>query len=241
MGAEKFLTFRLTVGDLDCYNRLTPYSVSNLFQEIASLHAEELGYGYDFMIKKSLAWIVARNKITFIKTRNIGKNVTIKTWPHPNGRFDFIRDYLLYDENNELIAKGSSKWLVYDLNRKFLCSSKGIMEGLEFNNEKVYDEKIEKINYGNLEDFTLILTHQIQYSDLDHYGHMNNAKYLVLMMNALALKENEEFVEVQVDYINQGYLGRKIDIYKKKVDNIYYLVGKDEDNVIFAIKASVSA
>ena len=111
------------------------------------------------------------------------------------------------------------------------------MEGLEFNNEKVYDEKIEKINYGNLEDFTLILTHQIQYSDLDHYGH----KYLVLMMNALALKENEEFVEVQVDYINQGYLGRKIDIYKKKVDNIYYLVGKDEDNVIFAIKASVSA
>lgn len=241
MGVEKKLAFRLTVGDTDCYDRLTPYSISNLFQEVASLHAEDLGCGYDVMIAKNLAWIVARNKITIIKSKNVGKNVIVKTWPHPNGRFDFERDYLLFNENNELLAKGSSKWLIYDLKRNFLCSSKGIMEDVDFSLEKVYEEKFDKIDYGKIEDFELVLKHQIVFSDLDHYGHMNNAKYFVLMMDALNLNENEVLNEIQVDYINQGYLNRIIDIYKKKIDNTYYLLGKDEDKIIFAIKANIKA
>lgn len=241
MGVEKDLEFRLTVGDFDCYDRLTAYSIGNLFQEIAALHAEELGCGYEVMINKDLAWIVARNKITIINQKLVTKNVKVKTWPHPNGRFDFERDYLLYNENNEIIAKGSSKWLVYNLKKNFLCSSKGIMENIDFKEEKLYEEKFDKINYGNLEDYTFALKHQIVFSDLDHYGHMNNAKYLIIMMDALNLKENENIEDLQVDYINQGYLGRVLDIYKKKENDYYYLIGKDEEKIIFAIKTKIRA
>ena len=51
------------------------------------------------MNAKNLAWIIARNKITIYKNKNIGKIVKVKTWPQPNGRFEFVRDYLLFDEN----------------------------------------------------------------------------------------------------------------------------------------------
>jgi len=177
MGVKKEIEYRLTVGDLDRYDRLTPYSISNLFQEIASIHAEELGCGYDVMIAKNLAWIVARNRITIIDSNKVSKIVKVRTWPHPNGRFDFDRDYLLFDENDNLVAKGTSKWLVYDLKKNFLCSSKGIMEGIDFETNSVYDTKLGKIDYGNPDDYTFIYDHKIMYSDLDHYGHMNNAKY----------------------------------------------------------------
>ena len=80
MGVEKELTFRLTIGDMDKYDRITPYSISNMFQEIASLHAEDLGCGYDFMINKSLAWIVVRNRITLYKSKSIGKVVKVKNY-----------------------------------------------------------------------------------------------------------------------------------------------------------------
>ena len=241
MGVEKKLTFRLTVGDLDRYDRLTCYSISNLFQEIASLHAEELGVGYEVMKEKGLAWIVARNKITIVNSQNVSKVVTVHTWPHPNGRFDFERDYVMYNENNEVIAKGSSKWLVYDLKRNFLCSSKGIMENIDFKDDKVYLEKFDKIHYGNIDDYSLELTHRISFTDLDHYGHMNNAKYFVIMMDALNLDENDVIEEVQIDYLNQGYLDKSIDVYKKKEEDYYYLVGKDEDKIIFAIKVKIKA
>ena len=72
MKANKTLEFRLTAGDLDVYDHLTPYTISNLFQEAASLHAEELNVGYEVMKEKDLAWIVARNKITIIDTINVG-------------------------------------------------------------------------------------------------------------------------------------------------------------------------
>lgn len=236
MKAEKELTFRLTVGDLDQYDRITPYAISNLFQEIAALHAEELGVGYEVMNNKNLAWIIARNKIDIINHNNITKIVKVHTWPHPNGRFDFERDYLLYNENNELIAKGTSKWLVYDLKRNFLCSSKGIMEDIDFKEDKLYEEKFDKIVYGDINEFKKIYEYKISYLDLDHYGHMNNAKYLNVMMNALNLSNVDNIYQLQIDYINQGYFNEVIDVYKKEEQDFTYLIGKNLDKIIFAIK-----
>ena len=115
------------------------------------------------------------------------------------------------------------------------------MEGIEFKEDKAYDDKFDKIEYGSLDEYTFVFTQKIAYTDLDHYNHMNNAKYLLMMMNALRLDENEYFDNIQVDYLNQGYLDHNIDVYKKKVDNVYYLLGKDEEKIIFVIKANIKA
>ena len=241
MGVNKTLEFRLTVGDKDLYDNITPYCISNLFQEIASLHAEELGVGYEVMNEKKLAWIIARNKISIIDHSKLTNIVKVKTWPLPNGRFDFDREYLLFNENDELIAKGTSKWLVYDLKRNFLCSSKGIMENIEFDTIKNYNEPFNKINYGNLNDYSFIYDKKIMFSDLDHYGHMNNAKYLIILSDTLKLNKDELIVEVQVDYLNQGYLDDVISIFVKKENNEYYIVGKNQDKIIFVIKTKIKA
>ena len=90
MKANKTLEFRLTAGDLDVYDHLTPYTISNLFQEAASLHAEELNVGYEIMKEKDLAWIVARNKITIIDPINVVRAayiinfIAIVKFPYPN-------------------------------------------------------------------------------------------------------------------------------------------------------------
>lgn len=235
MKNEIELEFRLTVGDLDRNDNLSFYTISNLFQEVATVHAEELNVGYNKMKEKNLAWIIARNKITVLRNLNNSKNVKVKSWPHPNGRFDFDRDYLLYDDNDNLVAKGTSKWLVYDLKRKFLCSSKGIMEDVLFKEDKNYETKLDKINYGDLNDYEFIQEYKIQKSDIDHYGHMNNAKYFILMENTLDI-ENKDIYDVQIDYLNQGYLNDILKIYRKKIGNEYYLIGKNNDIIIFAIK-----
>lgn len=239
MKAIKELDFRLTVGDLNQFDLIRPYSICNLFQEMASIHAEELNVGYDVMIKENKAWIIARTKINIIKHNLDNKVVKVKTWPHPNGRFDFDRDYIMYNSNNEIIAKGMSKWLVYDLKRGFLSSSKGIMENVDFLEDKNYDSKFEKINYGDLSEYKFAMKYQIMNSDIDHYEHMNNAKYFILIENVLSLSEEQLIDEIQVDYINQGYLNRYLDIYIKKIDNEYYIIGKDEDNIIFVSKVKI--
>ena len=115
----------------------------------------------------------------------------------------------------------------------------GIMEDIEFETKRNYEEKFEKINYGDLNDFSLVYEKKINFSDLDHYGHMNNAKYLVILMDSLNLNKDDLIEEIQVDYINQGYKGHILKVYLKKENNINYLVGKDSDNIIFVIKAKI--
>ena len=100
-------------------------------------------------------------------------------------------------------------------------------------------EKFEKINYGDLNDFNLVYEKKINFSDLDHYGHMNNAKYLVILMDSLNLNKDDLIEEIQVDYINQGYKDHVLKVYLKKENHTMYIVGKDLDNIIFVIKAKI--
>ena len=44
---------------------------------------------------------------------------------------------------------------------------------------------------------------------------------------------------LQIDYINQGYLGHTLSLFKYSDNNIKYLLGKDEDKVIFIIKLKI--
>ena len=94
-----------------------------------------------------------------------------------------------------------------------------------------YDYSNQKIKYS----------HTIKNSDLDHYGHMNNAKYLMILSDALRFTKDELIEEVQVDYLNQGYLDDVISVYSKKENNEYYIVGKNLDKVIFVIKTKIKA
>jgi acyl-CoA thioesterase FadM len=214
-GAGKSTFLRILTGELDSttgHIAIDPdkrVSVlkqnQNAYDEFSIMDTVIMGNAhlYEVMKEKDLAWIVARNKITIINPINVGKVVKVNTWPLPNGRFDFDREYLLYNEEGNLIAKGTSKWLVYNLKRNFLCSSKGIMEDIEFETKRNYEEKFEKINYGDLNDFNLVYEKKINFSDLDHYGHMNNAKYLVILVDSLNLNKDDLIEEIQVDYINK--------------------------------------
>jgi acyl-ACP thioesterase len=113
------------------------------------------------------------------------------------------------------------------------------MENIEFDTIKNYNEPFNKINYGDLNEYSFIYDKKIMFSDLDHYGHMNNAKYLVILMDSLNLNKDDLIEEIQVDYINQGYKDHVLKVYLKKENNINYLVGKDLDNIIFVIKAKI--
>ena len=42
-------------------------------------------------------------------------------------------------------------------------------------------------------------------------------------------------------FLNQGYLDDVISVYVKKENNEYYLVGKNNDKIIFVIKTKIKA
>ena len=50
----------------DVNDKISPKSILNIFQDVASYHAGEIGVGYEDMLAKNLYWVLSRIKYDII-------------------------------------------------------------------------------------------------------------------------------------------------------------------------------
>ncbi|MCH5179604.1 MAG: hypothetical protein J1F32_00080 [Erysipelotrichales bacterium] len=226
-------SFRLTTGSFDHHDQIRPYAVLDLFQEVAGTHAEILNIGFQALYNQDIIWVLARNKYIVERAIPVSSNIKVKTWPHPNGRFDFIRDYEIYDEQGNLCIRGTSKWCLVNYKKmRIVPTTYAKIEG-DFYHHEAIPGPVDKIPYEKDESFKLVDTHIVQVSDLDHNGHMNNAKYAELLINVLNLKKEEEIISVEFDYLEQLFLHDKIVLCLKRDEKEAILIGEKDHKACF--------
>lgn len=215
--------FTLTTGSLDNYDNFRPYAILDLFQEVAGEHAYLLGLGYQAMIEKNYAWVITKNKYQIYKYPTSNEIVKVITWPSVAGRADFDRNYKIVNQNNEVIVRGISKWCIIDVTTRKICRSGNI----DYNGEFYEEETLEFDRINNLpkEELTFLYNHVVRSSQLDHYQHLNNAKYSDIILDALDLNENQEIFEIQINNQREVRKGETIEVYSKKTDEGYLLYG----------------
>ena len=178
---------------------------------MASMHASKLNVGFDDLMKNNITWVLARVK--FEKVSKIYQDLPLvgKTWPHPHNRFDSVRDYLIFDDKGNVLAKGSSLWCLINFKTgRLLPTNSAPIEG-DFVEDSVYENKLEKINY----DETLLeslSTYRVVLSDIDCNQHMNNAKYAELVYNLLTKEESELLNSMEINYLQQAFLGDELNL-----------------------------
>ena len=178
---RKYLIHASFVGDDDL---IRPASVLDLFQDEASIHAGILGMGFKDMYHKDLLWIVNYQEIDYIgRVPAHCEEVMVSTWPHERKRLDYIREYEIRDLDGNLLISGIASWFTIDLKSRKLVKD----DGVNFNGEYY-----ELTNYPNFRRGRMDLKpigdvvkwdYRVCYTDLDHNGHMNNAKYLDVIYN----------------------------------------------------------
>ena len=129
----------------DINERLTAKSILSIFQDVASIHAEEIGVGYEAMVKNNLYWVLSRVKFDIIKMPFINQTVIVETWPHVKGRIDFDRDIRILSEEGEVLIIGTSKWCVIDAVSRMLQRTENVNYVGEYYNEVNYEDRFNKI------------------------------------------------------------------------------------------------
>ena len=124
--------FELRISDFDCFDKIKPSVILDFFQDVAGEHADILSVGFNDLIKKDLIWVLVRTKYEVIKEPTLYSKIKVRTWPHPKGRIDFDRDYLILDENNNVLIKGTSKWVIVNYKTRRLSLTKDIDFNIEF-------------------------------------------------------------------------------------------------------------
>lgn len=200
MTLERELDYRLRWMDFDRYGRLQPASVFDIFQDAATIHANEMGMSRDAMVQRGVFWAVVRSKLEIVKAPEQCQAVKVRTWPHTPTRFSFLRDFTMRDAAGDLLVKAMNEWVLMDLESRTFVSVKDYYSGPDdFDETRAFEGKLRKIAdfaEGNRPVVEIVP----RYSDIDVNGHVNNARYANYVIDALNPDERGAMKTLQIDY-----------------------------------------
>lgn len=227
-------TFPLRTCDFDRYSRLLPGAVLDIFQEVAGSHANQLGVGFDQMLKKDLMWVITKVKFEILKNPETHTSVRVVTWPLAPSKITLQREYEIYSLDGELLVKGSSEWVFMHSSLRKFMPAVDVYPLSEFCQKKVFDEKFTKIGKCEFEtDFVGITP---QFCDFDLNGHVNNTKYANFVLNQISPKENEILFSMQIDYHREIRGDESIKLYLKRENSSVFAKGEKNNEVLFNCK-----
>lgn len=227
--------YRIMVSDVDFTKKLKLSAAFNYFQEIAGLHAENLGIGFNTIEQEyGSVWVLTRMRVDITKYPVWDEEVIIETWPLTPGKYEFERDYLVKDSEGEIIARAASLWVILDVKTRKLKRATDIAAYFpETIGERAINCPLGKIKpIGEPE---VVYKRVIGCSDIDINGHLNNSKYIDFIMDCFTMEQLKKYQanSIQVNYLNEAFPGDTIALYKyagASETNRVYVEGINEKN-----------
>jgi len=217
---EKNFTVRYS--EVDQNNNITLISILKYFQEVGCLHAEMFGMG----IEHKYAWVIIQWKVEVLGKVKWNEDIIVKTWPSGITGPYFMRDYEIY-KGNELIAIGTSKWVLTDSETHGLIKmTDEIIDMFEIVDKKVFNEPPSKLK--TTDEYTELVKHNVGLFDLDTNQHVNNIRYVEIAYEIF--NNNTNYVEVM--YKHAAVYGDVLHCY----NNNGIITMKNKDNISAIIK-----
>jgi len=150
-----------------------------------------------------------------------------------------MRDFLLFNKQNEIICKATTGWLLLDL--KTLRPK--ILPKV-FPEVKFWDEKSALSDlpgkFPIVNDLTNIYTQTINYSDIDLNQHVNNAKYIEFLLNCYdeEFHKNHYMKNLMISFMSETKFGAKLELRKdlktgKEAGHYLEAINLDTQKVVF--------
>ncbi len=226
-------TFDVRYRDVDFKDELKPSSAFSYFEEVASLSADKIGLGMDFLKPKGYAFVLSNVVCEFLRPIKHGESIVARTWPLPPSFATFGREYLLLSDG-ETVAKASSRWCLLDFASGKLLTAKAVdnQDYSRYKTEKVFESVCWKIPAFPLEEGLLSFATTVANSEYDHNFHVNNTRYIDYFFNCFSVAELAERTpkNVSVSYVKQCREGDCLSFYRKKTDkNTFLLLGVNQN------------
>jgi len=179
-------TFVVRANELDRHGFATAPALCNFLQELAGVHATELGLGIDDLLaQEGLTWMMAGLHLEFHKQAQWRDAITVTTWPSGSrGRLMATRDFLAHDQHGDTILTGVSEWLMVERQ-----SSKIVR--LPDHVRQLAPDGIERAPIDGdykIPPFTTPRWCQqmaVRRAEIDINGHANNVHYVTWLLEAL--------------------------------------------------------
>lgn len=184
------------------------------FQEVASDHVDSHSIGIHDLIKKDLMWVVLQTKFEICETGRPGDAVWLKTWFLPPRHKVAQREYQITDLEDHVMVKGTSRWIVMNAATRQVDSRLDeVLSGQDSCLNKNFEKRMALMRDFEAEGKEVeIIPGE---TAIDFNGHVNNARYLEYMCDALGNEMNCRSI-VQIDYHKEMRCGEALRLFTQK-------------------------
>ena len=235
------LPYEITSADTDMFGRLRLGAFVNFLIQSAIRSADKLGFGMENMNTQSLFWVLSRFTLQIEKVPVWYDKITIETWPKDIHKILYLRDYIIRDDKNNVIARATSGWLALNsethrpghvnpeqLNQFTLLKDKhSITEP---------PERLPAVNGDNAFSFTA------EYFDIDLNKHLTSTRYIDKIMDSFSMEfHSENYPQLlSMNYMKETRLGDIISLRKEQANgNEFHFQGENESLNTTAFRSKI--
>ena len=168
--------------DVDKQFKLKIPAIFRYFQDVALLATEAVGADSISLSKKNIDWVITRMAVEIKRLPKCDEEITVCTHPGKDMAMLYPRYFYIMDAKGEIIVSSSSIWALIDNTTRKVIVDRDVISKLPPENYDCQLALPEKIALPVNKQF--IEKRTIHYSDLDFNSHMNNVRYVELLMDA---------------------------------------------------------
>lgn len=219
--------YELRAADFDAFDRIHPSSVLELLQDVAGIHANELGVGFHALMEQNTIWVLTKVRYRVVRQPRRYERVVVRTWPLRPGRVSFRREYEMETPEGEVLLHGTSEWVVVHSEKRCVLPAGDLYPSDDYRQDTQWEGRLAKVNDGICEEDGC--TVRAAFTDLDINGHVNNAKYANYVVNALPPAEGKVITEFAIDYHREVLQGRDVRICCREEEGAIFARGLSEE------------
>lgn len=223
------MNFSLRSSDFDAQGRIKPSAVLDIFQEVATRHAEELGTGFDEMLAHKMFWVLTKVRYTVHNPLHFQQDVKVLTRAYTPKLVEFRRDFAVYGKDGTLLITGASMWTVISSETRRIVRTTNLYGKNVLSDEYFFDGEILRL--PDFKGERLKKTQTAEYSDLDRNGHVNNRRYADFAQNVLDF--HGEIQNFQINFHREILLGDTVEFYYEKSGNSALIRGVKDNKPMY--------
>ena len=215
--------FKITSAETDMFTRLRVGALVNLLIQSAINSAESLGFGFSGLRKQQLFWVLSRLTVEIYHPLKWNQETEVETWPKTVEGLLYMRDFIVRDKSQNIMARATSGWLAIDTETKKPKVIDGLQAELfvhlkEKHGIQQLPEKLPTTPAGDA--FTI----HSGYFDFDLNRHVTSTRYIDWMMDTFPVDFHfTNFPKrISVNFMKETMPGDSINIIRSNKSGTQY-------------------
>ncbi len=229
--------FLVRAYEVDAKGKASVPTICNYLQEAAGNHATKLGVAVDHLFKLNMTWVLSRLHVQFSRFPYWREKIHLETWPSGKKGKYATRDFLIFDQNKNIIVRGTSSWMILDLKTLKPLSMPDFMKDIESPDRiRAIEDQFLKLSVPDNPDIEK--KYDVRLNDLDINQHVNNVKYIEWALESIPITDwrKNQLTDLEISYRAETKYGERVIVKTQKNEDKYlHHIVADEDKRSLAV------